>query len=125
MQWLNLKATSRKVTRTEPRQRLPSLLQQPGRGPSGGTPDFDRNDSRPPTILPQGALSVHCDPSNRADEQQQARTRLDEKPRQAAFHRAAIADEIPSTSADPNQPKRCSNGIVEIECAEPYRYQKR
>src|SRR2546430_8222094 len=83
MQWLNLKAISRKVTRTEPRQRLPSLLQQPGHGPSGGTPDFDRNDPRPPTILPQGALSVHCDPSNRADEQQQARTRLDEKPRLA------------------------------------------
>ena len=42
-------------------------------------------------LLAQTALSMHGDPSDRADKQWQAYTGLDEKPRQAAFHRAAYS----------------------------------
>jgi hypothetical protein len=59
---------------------------------------------------------VHDDTRNCADEQQEARSRLDEEPGQALLHSFPVAGEVHNAAADPDKTK-CRGGETWVEIA--------
>lgn len=68
---------------------------------------------------------MHHNPNGCTDKQQDACNRLNKEPRQALLDGAAITHEIQDAAADPDHSERRGNGIIEIDCTKPKRYEIR
>ena len=97
---------------SNPFDRLGSDLPVPGRGREG---------PESPSRL-SAARQAHDNACGRADEQQEARRRLDEEAGQPLLHGPTVAGEIDSTAYNPNDTEHRREDVAQGGCAEPQRY---
>jgi hypothetical protein len=80
------------------------------------------SDGRLPRL--SAARQVNDNACGRADEQQEARRRLNEEAGQPLVYGPTVAGEIHSTAYDPNDTEHCCDDVAQVGCTKPQRHQE-